>query len=141
MLRPLDLGDLRLQAAKGGYLGVAPDGAIANANEVLVRQRPEPGELELCGRALQRVAITIEASEMAFLDTQNRPTGRKVERIVMQGRGMRLERVAHDRWEGELGPTGRATILVGATAQLNPGLRQGPSQARLNIDVQALDTR
>lgn len=135
--QPLDLGDVRIQRDRDGYLSVSPRGEVINAVSVMVRREPMPAMLSLCGAAEQDVAILIQQPSLRLSMPGANPVAREVRDIRVEGQGIALQKVEDGRWEGRLGPTGRATILVGATVYFSATGKHGTAGADIEIDVVA----
>ena len=136
-LRPLDFGDIRIPDRQSGYLTVTPRGAYVNSTNVLVTREPLAGELALCGPAEQPVAITVEQPQVAMGIDGGRPVAREIKEISIEADGMRLQRTEPGRWEGTLGPTGRATVRLGATVYFSAAGKHGTAGAEIDINVVA----
>lgn len=133
----LDLGDVRIQRDRDGYLSVSPRGEVVNAVSVMVRREPMPAMLSLCGQAEQDVAILVQQPSLRLSMPGADPVAREVRDIRVEGQGIALQKVEDGRWEGRLGPTGRATILVGATVYFSATGKHGTAGADIEIDVVA----
>lgn len=133
----LDLGDVRIQRDRDGYLSVSPRGEVVNAVSVMVRREPMPAMLSLCGQAEQDVAILVQQPSLRLSMPGADPVAREVRDIRVEGQGIALQKVEDGRWEGRLGPTGRASILVGATVYFSATGKHGTAGADIEIDVVA----
>lgn len=133
----LDMGDVRIQRDRDGYLSVSPRGEVVNAVSVMVRREPMPAMISLCGQAEQDVAILVQQPSLRLSMPGADPVARDVRDIRVEGQGIALQKVEDGRWEGRLGPTGRATILVGATVYFSATGKHGTAGADIEIDVVA----
>ena len=134
-VQALDLGDVRIQRGRDGYLSVSPRGEVVSAVSVMVRRAPLPAELELCGDANQDIAILIQQPSLRLAAASGQPVAREVRDLRVEADGMALHKVAEGRWEGRLGPTGRARVRVGATVYFSASGTHGSAGADLDIDV------
>ncbi len=135
LMTPLDFGDVRIPPGRRGYVYLDANGAVSHSPWVLLRRDPAPGELQLCGRADQRLAIIVNHPEPEMAASGGTPVARRLQDIALKGRGIHLQRVAPDRWEGRLGPEGRARVRLGATLYLESGGRHGAASASISLEV------
>jgi hypothetical protein len=135
-LRPLDFGDVRIKAMQSGFVSVLPDGSVIKSGNVVVRRDPGPGEMEVCGEPGQRVAVVVRTPDSQAYMAQGRPAATQVSQFVIKGQGFQLERIDAERWEGQLGPSGRARLLVGATLMFEGSGLHGALISSASIDVE-----
>lgn len=125
-VQPLVLGTVMFsQRLEAGFVAVTPQGDVLKSDELILKKQAAQAELVLCGAPLQEVVLLLAQPSYPMKDAGGKVLG-ELGRFTLKGRGIDLERVDAERWEGRLGPSGRAEIQVGATAQLrsfsNPGV-------------------
>lgn len=134
-LHALDLGDVRVRAQESGFVSVATDGVVLRSDNVLVRHHPNAALVEVCGRPNQPVIIVLKTPEVLVQAHLGDPAAKHVNRFVIKGQGMQLESMGGGRWEGKLGPSGRASLLMGATLAFQPNGVQGPFVSSVSLSV------
>ncbi|WP_223619397.1 DUF4402 domain-containing protein [Lysobacter sp. ESA13C] len=135
-LRPLDFGEVRIKARQSGFVSVRPDGGMIKSDNVVVRRDPVAGEMEVCGEPGQRMAVVVRTPEAQTHMPQGRPAATQVSQFVIEGPGLQLERIDAERWEGQLGASGRARLLVGATLVFQGNGVHGGWTSSVSIDVE-----
>jgi hypothetical protein len=126
-VRPLDFGTLALPQRRRQDVQhtLSPEGMGYPAPEVLHRRRGAPAELLLCGPPQARFALELPMARAPLRAEDTGSTSHGVlSHFRVSAEGCRLQRMAWDTWECELGPSGRATLRIGATLTL-------PSQTEL----------
>jgi hypothetical protein len=135
-LSPLDFGDVRIKAQQSGFVSVRPDGSVIKSDNVVVRRDPVAGEMEVCGEPGQRVAVMVRTPEAQTSLPQGRAAATQVSQFVIDSAGLQLERIDAERWEGQLGPSGRARLRVGATLVFQGNGVHGGLTSSVSIDVE-----
>jgi len=135
LLRGLDFGDVRLAPGASGYVTVMPDGVVLNSGDVLVARAPVPGEMEICGAPDLDIAILIESPEIGLSEEGARTAARNAGGFLVDSSDMTLDRAEPGRWEGRLGPSGRAVLRFGATMFLDDNGIHGAAAGAAVIDV------
>jgi hypothetical protein len=138
----MDFGDVRVRAQESGFVSVATDGAVLKSDNVLVRHDPTAAVIDVCGKPNQAMTIVIKTAEVAVKVLEGDRTTKRINRFVIKGQGMTLEYLGAERWEGKLGASGRATLLVGATLVFKANSLQGTfvsNVALFILDAAALD--
>jgi hypothetical protein len=98
--------------------------------------------IDVCGKPNQAVTIVIKTAEVAVRALEGDRTAKRVNPFLIKGQGMALETMGAERWEGKLGASGRATLLIGATLVFKANGPQGAfvSNVALSVtDATALD--
>jgi hypothetical protein len=136
-LQPLAFGTILLSnKVSSGFVSVTPDGDVVKSDDLIVKSEPVQAELELCGPPNTDVVIVMAQPSYRMEFEAGQQAG-ELNRFTIKGRGIALERIDEERWEGRLGPSGRARILVGATANLRPGDRRGTITTQVSVRAEA----
>jgi hypothetical protein len=134
-IHPLDFGDVRLRAQESGFVSVSTDGILLRSDNVLVRHDPTAALVDVCGKPNQDVVIVLKTPEVLVQAHLGDPAAKHVNRFVIKGMGMKLESKGGERWEGKLGSSGRASLLMGATLAFQPNGVQGPFVSSIALSV------
>jgi hypothetical protein len=135
LLRGLDFGDVRLASGAAGYITVMPDGVVLHSGDVLVVREPLPGEMEICSAPDLDIAILVESPELELLEGGAQRAARSAGRFLVDSHDIALDRAEPGRWEGRLGPSGRAIIRIGATLDIDSNHTHGNAAGAISIDV------
>ncbi|RNF85247.1 DUF4402 domain-containing protein [Montanilutibacter psychrotolerans] len=137
-LRPLDFGDVRIKARQSGFVSVRPDGGVIKSDNVVVRRDPVSGEMDVCGAPGQRIAVVVRTPVAPTHMPQGRPAATHISQFMIKDQGLQLERIDAERWEGQLGASGRARLFVGATLMFRDDGVHGALTSSVSIDVEPL---
>lgn len=138
LVHSLDFGDVRVPTGATGYLRIDPEGAVNQANTVLLVRDPTPGEMLLCGLADQRLQIRLDQPSVALTAGGRPPVAQQLDDITLSGHDVHLTRVGAGRWETRLPASGRATIKIGATLHLGGSGQHGSAGTNIALDVEPL---
>lgn len=135
LINPLDFGDLGLSGTVPGFLTIDPRGAFSGAINVIVKRAPRPGEFWLCGPPNSDFEIVIPQPTIDLMGSTHQPAARRIRDVTIEADGVHLIREAPGIWRGSLGASGRASIFIGATLDLQPANAFGRAEAQLQIEV------
>jgi hypothetical protein len=136
-VQPLVLGTVLWSKSKeSGFVAVTAEGDVLKSDELIVKKQPAQAELALCGAPNQAIVLVLAQPSYAMKTASGQVVG-ELSQFSLKGRGVELERIDEERWEGRLGPSGRALIQVGASAQLKPGAVLGILTTDVLINAEA----